>query len=429
MNKLKIIHILCIQLPHLPPSQQNSTSGWSRYFPTLRLWQRGGEHESSMQDQHDQFCVSSVNPEHEPTILRNVSSTSLKVDLKSRLGRGAFAKVYVGRLIDSGEECAVKVFNNNVPAEDVGKEFQRMDDLKHPNIVHVFGMIPAYKVQGRNALVIVMELCDMSLDQYIKKHSRKGISKKVDLLQILHDMASAMVHLHSQDMVHGDLKSPNVLVTDSGDNISAKITDFGYTRCLNEAGELMTTMFADAKYLPPEVFVSSSKPGSRNKWAKLSRKVDVFSYGLIAIELGCGEFPEPTAKTNTKKGVLVKSFTEIQRREKHIKKVNKAHGECIELIVQQCMQDRPEERASFSEVLLTVKGFQKWCRRQPDGEWIEEKQVCLCEVFCECCDEIEQAYMSSLVNQTPTRPLFHECWQEGVWFTRLLHWVLLFLLL
>ena len=361
------------QLTHLQPSQRNASSGWD-YLPTLGFWMRQGQR--SMRDQHDQIHVHSVDPETEPPILRNVSSTSLKVDLKSELGRGAFATVYVGRLVDRDEECAVKVFNDKVLADDVEKEFKRMHDLKHPSIVLVYGMIPDYEVKGRNAFVIAMELCDMSLDQYIKERFRKGIFK-AKCLQILHDVASAMVYLHSQDMVHGDLRSPNVLVKESGDSISAKITDFGMMGCLNKAGELMTTTFTDAKYLPPEVFMTSSMSGFKRIRVKLSRKVDVFCFGPIAIELGCGEFPEPTAKAETRRKVVVKTFSEIQRRERHIKKVKMVYSECIELIVEQCMQDRPEVRASFLELLLTVEGFQKQCRTRLDGEWIEKKQVCM----------------------------------------------------
>jgi serine/threonine protein kinase len=351
------------QHPH-----RNAPSGWGDYLSALRFWQRQGQH----QDQHGQFRDTSVDPESEPPILENVSSMSVKVDLKVELGKGAFATVYAGHLLDKNEECAIKIFNDKVLAEDVEKELKRMYELKHPNIVRVYGMIPAYKVKGRNAFVIVMELCDMSLDQYIKERFKKGIFK-IKMLQILHDIASAMVYLHSQDMVHGDLRSPNVLVKEFGDIISAKITDFGMTGCLNEAGELMTTMFADAKYLPPEVFMNNM-PGCTKNWVKLSRKVDVFSYGPIAIELGCGEFPEPTAKAETKKKKVVRTFSEIQRRDKHIKKVKRVYSECIELIVKQCMQDRPEERASFSEILLTVEGFQHQCSTRPDSEWIDEKQ-------------------------------------------------------
>ena len=277
-------------------------------------------------------------------------------------------------------------------AADVEKEFKMMLDLQHPNIVRVYGMIPNYKVKDRNAFVIAMELCDMSLDQYIEERFRSGISKRI-FLQILHDIASAMVYLHNQDMVHGDLRSPNVLVKESGDNVSAKIADFGMAGCLNKANELSTFTCTDEKYFPPEGFVYSGMLGSKRNKVKLSRKVDIFCFGSIAIELGCGEFPEPTAKTE---GIwpIVRTFTEIQRRERHIKKVKVVHSDCIKFIVKRCMQDKPEERLSFSEILLYVEGFQRRCEKRSDSEWIE-KQVCLCEVFYEWCDEIEQTYMSN----------------------------------
>ena len=186
--------------------------------------------------------------------------------------------------------------------------------LSNPNIVRIHGLwLDPYK--DRNALSIVMELCDTSLYNYIKSHKARGMPKR-DKLKILHDVTNALIYLHDEHIVHGDLRSPNVLLVntrsrvESSDEqlqITAKVADFDLARHVDpESLTRYTTTFADEDYLPPEAIDED------RKHVRLTFSVDVFCFGPLAIELAGMEFPKPVAKVERKKGQVVKVRDEIE---------------------------------------------------------------------------------------------------------------------
>ena len=293
------------------------------------------------------------------------------------MGEGAFARVYEGRY--RGQPCAVKVFK-----EDVLKNQNDIESyicgLSNPNIIRIHGLwLDPYK--DRNALSIVMELCDTSLYEYIRSHRVRGIPKS-DKLKILHDVTTAMIYLHSQHIVYGDLRSPNVLLvntrsrvesSDEQPQITAKVADFDLARHVDPKTHThYTTTFADEDYLPPEAIDED------RKHVRLSFSVDVFCFGPLAIELACMEFPKPAVKVERKKGLAVKFRDEIERREKYLKKIDFTERMYTDLIVKQCMAERPEERGSFLDLQLIIEAFQKKMQDRPDQELLEEKQA---EIF------------------------------------------------
>ena len=292
------------------------------------------------------------------------------------LGTGSFATVYAGKYSQSStkswKECAVKVFNEDVKPENVQKECEIMNACMHPNVVSAFGMVVDLPCKGRQALALVMELCDHSLHKYIGQHHKKGAPREMTL-QILLGITKAMVFLHSRNIIHGDLNSENVLVNEKDDVIIAKVADFGRAQRVDETyGEHITSNINNADYLPPEVFMK--KADNPKERVRITRKVDVFCFGPIVIELGCGEFPDPNAKTFAKKGKQIMR-NEIQRREKSLKKVKRSEREFVELIVQQCMADKPEERVSFSDLHLSIERNQKSCKDPALKEILDEKMV------------------------------------------------------
>ena len=302
-------------------------------------------------------------------------SVSIEKRQQSKIREGAYAKVYAG--MHNGKERAVKVFKEGLITTDKAEEeFKMLNSLKHPNIVRVYGMwIDPHK--NRNALAIVMEICDSSLKMYIMERFDRGISRERKL-QILHDITSAMIYLHGKNIIHGDLRTTNVLVVEKGDSIIAKLTDFGMARVLDSESQAhITVTTIDEDYLPPEAFSHLKYTDKRENWAKLTLSVDVFSFGHIAIELGCGEFPKPTAKVETIKGVVVRTYSEIKRREKYLMKIKPAERMCTDLIIDQCLAERPEERGNFLDLQIIIESFQRKYNKRPDRELLEEKQVIL----------------------------------------------------
>ena len=300
-----------------------------------------------------------------------------------KLGEGAFAKVFEGRY--RGQPCAVKVFNEYVLKiqKDVDEhDMAYLCHLKSPNVVKTHGLWrDPYK--DRIVLSLVMELCDTSLYEYIKSHKVRGIPKS-DKLKILHDVTNAMIYLHDKhSIVHGDLRSPNVLLVNTRSRvesseeqplITAKVADFDLARHVDpETLTRYTTTFADEDYLPPEA-IDEEKFKDR-KQVRLTFSVDVFCFGPLAIELACMEFPKPVPKVVRNKGQVVKVRDEIERRQEYLQKINFSERMYTDLIVKQCMADRPEQRRSFIDLQILIETFQKKMKDRPDHELLKEKQA------------------------------------------------------
>ncbi|GFY89457.1 concanavalin A-like lectin protein kinase family protein [Actinidia rufa] len=100
--------------------------------------------------------------------------------------------------------------------------------------------------------------------------------------KIAQDLASALLYLHEeweQCVVHRDIKSSNVLL-DS--NFNAKLGDFGLARLVDhEKGSQTTVLAGTMGYMAPECVITG----------RASKESDVFSFGVVAVEIACGRKP------------------------------------------------------------------------------------------------------------------------------------------
>jgi len=215
-----------------------------------------------------------------------------------------------------------------------------------------------------------MELCDETLYDFVRRFKGKIVPKEKKLA-ILQDIARGMVYLHSQNIVHGDLRSSNVLLCHSEDQTVAKIADFDMARFLDtDKQRHFTTTYTAEEYLPPEVFDHKEHKNQKKKWARLTTKVDVFCFGELVLEMGCGTYPTPTGKFRGRE-----LLTEQQRREKHLVKLKQSDKESLGSIIRKCLADAPEGRPSFTEILLEVEGYLHMYGERPDLEVLQDKTV------------------------------------------------------
>ena len=275
----------------------------------------------------------------------------------------------------NGKLCAVKVFKEDkvkkeFPTDPGGtSELEMLSKVQHTNIVQMYGMwFDPHK--DRAAPSIVMELCDESLYDFIRRFKGKIVPKEKKL-PILQDIARGMVYLHGQNIVHGDLRSSNVLLCHSEDQTVAKIADFDMARFLDTGTQHhFTVRFTAEEYLPPEVFDHKGHKGQKKKRARLTPKVDVFCFGEVVLEMGCGTYPTPTGKFREQE-----MLTELQRREKHLVKLKQSDKESLGSIIRKCLADAPEGRPSFTEILLEVDTYLHKYGERPDLEVLQDKTV------------------------------------------------------
>merc|ERR1712012_886497 len=85
--------------------------------------------------------------------------------------------------------------------------------------------------------------------------------------------------LHNRNIIHRDIKSDNILIKPNGD---IKLADFGYAVMLTQQSQGRTSKVGTVCWMAPELIEGRGK---------YTNKVDIWSLGIFAIELACGEPP------------------------------------------------------------------------------------------------------------------------------------------
>ncbi|ESO01877.1 hypothetical protein HELRODRAFT_65840, partial [Helobdella robusta] len=181
--------------------------------------------------------------------------------------------VYEAKHLVRGDVVAIKKMDlaKQQRKELLISEIEVMREFKHPNIVNY---IECYLETEK--LWVVMEyleggcLTDVCTETLVNESQISGITKKC---------LEALSFLHSRKVIHRDMKSDNVLLGMEG---QVKVTDFGYCAQIRVAdNSKRSTMVGTPYWMAPEVIARK----------KYSYKVDIWSMGIIIIEMIDGEPP------------------------------------------------------------------------------------------------------------------------------------------
>jgi serine/threonine-protein kinase len=197
--------------------------------------------------------------------------------LEARIGAGGMSTVY--RALDETlqRQVAVKLMNREVATdsdqlERFRREARAVAQLSHP---HIVGVIDAGEDEGRP--YIVFEYVEgETLKERIRRMGRLPIAEAVAYAI---EIARALGAAHARHIVHRDVKPQNVLIDEEG---SAKVTDFGIARTLDEEG-----LTADGRVLGTTDYVSPEQALGQH----VTGQSDLYSLGIVVYEMLTGEVP------------------------------------------------------------------------------------------------------------------------------------------
>ncbi|XP_077047169.1 serine/threonine-protein kinase PAK 3-like [Agelaius phoeniceus] len=229
---------------------------WDEDNGHLPVWDEDGGHPVAWEEERN--TVSEEEP----------AEKYLEVE---QIGQGAFGTVYKGLDRATGGEVAIKKMSlRGQNRERAVNEILLLKDKKNPNIVN---SLDSFLVDGD--LWLVMEYMDGGTLRDVVRQMRMA---EGEMAAVSRECLQGLDFLHSNRVIHRDLKSSNILLGMDG---SVRLADFGLCAQLSPEQDQRSSMVGTAHWMAPEV-VTRSPYGP---------KVDIWSFGIVTIEMVEGEPP------------------------------------------------------------------------------------------------------------------------------------------
>ena len=256
-----------------------------------------------------------------------------RYDIKMLIG--GMANVYLAYDRTLKRHVAIKMLRYELSKDErfikrFKRESAQVINLDHPNIVHVY-TVGDYKQQP----FIVMEYVKgKTLKDYLREH---GALEPQTVIHIMTQLAEGVLYAHQNNIIHRDLKSQNIMITD--DQV-VKITDFGIALSSNEADMTQTnTIMGSVHYLAPEL--------ARGNLA--TERSDIYALGIILYELLTGDVPFKG------EGAVNIALQHLEAEMPSIKLVKEELPNSLDNIISRCTCKLPSDRYhSVDELLIDL---------------------------------------------------------------------------
>ncbi|MFS7995246.1 putative protein kinase RLK-Pelle-CrRLK1L-1 family [Helianthus anomalus] len=273
------------------------------------------------------------------------------------VGHGGFGKVYRGT-ITSGEsvlDAAIKRLESTSGqgAAEFWAEVEMLSKLRHHNLVSLIG----YCNDGKEFILVYEYMPNGTLSDRL--HKCRLPLTWLRRLKISIGAARGLEYLHTgagrrQGVVHRDVKSSNILLDRSW---ASKVSDFGLSKIVqtNQTFTHVSTLVKGTfGYLDPDYFQTG----------RLTRKSDVYAFGVILFELLCGRKAVDTSLDEEQMGLA--RWAQDSIKEGRLKQIvdydlrGRISFKCVKEFAQlarQCLHSNPKKRPTMSEVVVGLESI------------------------------------------------------------------------
>ncbi|XP_004298131.1 PREDICTED: wall-associated receptor kinase 5-like [Fragaria vesca subsp. vesca] len=219
--------------------------------------------------------------------------------------------------------------------------------VNHQNVIKLFGCC----LETEAPILVYEFVSNGSLYDYI--HDRRNGENSVPywdiLMEITAESAAGLSYLHSLSIIHGNVKSSNILMTDC----LAKVAGFGPLRLIPSNESQTSTLFQRTLgYLDPEYLITG----------QLTEKSDVYSFGVVLVEILTGEKPidyyRPESQRIITSHFLLSMESQnglLQIHAPQVKEDNKEQVTAVAELAKRCLKLSSAERPTMEEVAGELK--------------------------------------------------------------------------
>lgn len=200
-----------------------------------------------------------------------------RYEIIEKIGGGGMSYVYKAKCRVLNRFVAIKILRDELTSDpDFVNKFKQESlsaaSLTHPNIVNIYDT----GIEDDIYYIVMEYVKGETLKKYI---NRKGRLSEQEAVKISRQMAEALKHAHSNNIVHRDIKPHNILITEDG---IAKVTDFGIARAATSSTINNTSnVIGSVHYFSPE----------QARGGYVDDKSDIYSLGIVMYEMVTGVVP------------------------------------------------------------------------------------------------------------------------------------------
>ncbi|KAE8688586.1 PTI1-like tyrosine-protein kinase [Hibiscus syriacus] len=290
--------------------------------------------------------------------LEELHSATNNFNYDNKLGEGGFGSVYWGQLRD-GSQIAVKrlkVWNNKAEVQ-FAVEVETLARVRHKNLLSLRG----YCAEGQERLIVYNYMPNRSLLSHLHgHHSAECLLDWTRRMNIAIGSADGIAYLHHHSTPH--------------------VADFGFAKFIPDGATHVTTRVkGTVGYLAPEYALLG----------KASESCDVYSFGVLLLELVSGKRPLEKVSAFLKRPIAEWALPLVSEGKLSEVADPKLNGKYVEeelkrlvLVALVCADNRPEKRPTMLEVVELLKG-----ESQQKLSELENNEVFKYPQFAVCNDE------------------------------------------